>query len=246
MSALLRERDAEAVARAAAGALAEIARAALRERGVFTLALAGGDTPRRLYQRLAADGGVDWARAELFFGDERPVPPEHPDSNYGMARATLIAPLAIAAARVHRIEAERADLDAAARDYEAEIVRVAGRGPDAAAPRLDLVLLGMGPDGHTASLFPRTAALAETRRLVVANDVPQLATRRITITFALIEQARRVLVLVCGESKADALAQVWEGPWDPERWPSQRLRDGGERVTWWVDAAAAGRLRARA
>ena len=239
MTALVRGRDAEEVARAAAGALTELARAAQAERGVFTLALAGGDTPRRLYAQLAADGGVDWERAELFFGDERPVPPEHPESNYGMARATLLAPLGIAAQRVHRIEAERRDLDAVAREYEALLVRLLGGGP--AGPQLDLVLLGMGADGHTGSLFPHSAALAERRRWVVANDVPQLATRRITLTFPLIERARRVWVLVCGESKADALAQVLEGPWDPERLPSQRLRDGAH-VEWRVDAAAAGRL----
>ena len=109
-------------------------------------------------------------------------------------------------------------------------------------PRLDLVLLGMGADGHTASLFPYTAALSETRRWVVANDVPQLATRRITITFPLIERARSVLVLVSGESKAAALAEVLEGPWDPERLPAQRLRARTGRVDWFVDAAAASRL----
>jgi 6-phosphogluconolactonase len=235
--------DADRVADVAAAQVAEAARGAARERAVFLLALAGGDTPRRLYRRLAADPVVDWSRAELFFGDERPVPPGHPDSNYRMARETLLDPLRIDPRRVHRIEAERADLDAVAREYEAELTRVAGVPPDALAPRLDLVLLGLGEDGHTASLFPRTAALSESRRWVVANDVPRLGGRRVTITFPLIERARRVLVLVCGAAKAAILAEVLEGPWDPERLPAQRLARG-PRVLWLVDAPAASRLAA--
>src|SRR5262249_36643408 len=151
---------------------------------------------------------VDWSRVELFFGDERAVPPDDPDSNYRMARETLLAPLAIAAARVHRMEGERADLDAAARDYERELARVLGGAPGGEPPQLDPVLLGMGPDGHTASLFPHSAALAESRRWVVANEVPKLSTRRITFTFPLIERARAQLVLVAGAAKAAALAEV--------------------------------------
>lgn len=231
--------DADALARRAASAVAEASREALAARGTFTLMLSGGDTPRRLYQRLAAGSAIDASRTELFWGDERTVPPEHPDSNYAMARAALVDPLGVSASRVHRIEAERADPDAAARDYERELARVVGGTPGEPPPRLDLVLLGVGKDGHTASLFPYTEALSETRSWVVANEVPRLGARRITVTFALIERARAVFVLVSGEGKAAVLAEVLEGPWDPERLPSQRLRARGERVTWFVDAAAA-------
>jgi 6-phosphogluconolactonase len=234
--------DAEALARHAAEAVAETSRDALSRRGVFTITLAGGETPRRLYERLAEGAALDASRTEFFWGDERPVPPTHPDSNFAMARAALLAPLGVAPDRIHRIEAERADLDAAARDYECELARLAGGEPGAHPPPLDLVLLGMGADGHTASLFPHTAALAETRLWVVANEVPALGTRRITITFPVIERARAVFFLVSGESKADALAQVLEGPWDPERLPSQRLRARADTVSWFVDAPAARHL----
>jgi 6-phosphogluconolactonase len=160
-----------------------------------------------------------------------------------MAHAALLRPLGIDPRWIHRIEAERGDLDAAARDYERELAAIAGGTPGGPAPRLDLVLLGMGADGHTASLFPYTAALSESRRWIVANDVPRLGVRRITVTFALIERARAVFLLVCGESKATALAEVLEGAWDPERLPAQRLRERTGRADWFVDAAAASRLR---
>ena len=191
---------------------------------------------------LAADPTWPAAQTEFFFGDERAVRPEHPDSNYRMAHETLLAPLRVDPARVHRIEAERADLDAAALAYEAELVRALGAGKDV-LPRLDCVLLGMGADGHTASLFPHSAALSETRRGFVANQVPASGARRVTITFPLIERARSVLVLVCGEANAAALAEVLEGPLDPERLPAQRLRGRSGAVRWLCDASAASGLR---
>lgn len=239
MTRVRRLRDPEEVARRAAEATAGAARTAIAQRGMFAVALAGGDTPRRMYEKLAADTSVDWPRAEFFWGDERTVPPQHPDSNFGMADRALLRPLGIDPRRIHRMNAERDDLAAIARDYEEELVKVCGEpgGP----PRLDLVLLGMGADGHTASLFPHTAALSESRRYVTANDVPQHATRRVTVTFPLIAAARAVIVLVTGEAKAPALAQVLEGPPDPERYPSQRLRAFAD-VTWFVDAAAASGL----
>ena len=223
--------DPDAVARCAADVTGAALRAAVAERGIFTIALAGGDTPRRTYAQLAAQRDLAWERVEFFWGDERPVPPDHPDSNYAMAEEALLRPLGIDPRRIHRIEAERSDLARAADDYEEALAKF---------PILDLVLLGMGTDGHTASLFPHTAALSETRRSVVANDVPQLDTRRITITFPLIERARAVLVLVTGAAKADALAQVLNGPLDLQRLPSQRLRDLAH-VEWLVDSEAARR-----
>lgn len=233
-------RDPEEVARSAAEITAAALRSAIAERGIFMIALAGGDTPRRMYEQLALRRELDWDRVEFFWGDERSVPPDHPDSNFRMAHAALLRPLGIDPGRIHRMRGEQADLSAAARDYEQELAKTAGA-PDAGPPILDLVLLGMGPDGHTASLFPRTAALSETRRWAVANDVPQLSTRRITITFPLIERARAVLVLVTGAPKADVLMEVLEGPLDPQRLPSQRLRELSN-VEWLVDTAAASRL----
>ena len=236
-------RDADELARSAAAAVADAAREAVAERGRFAVMLAGGATPRRLYEALARGADVDWARSEVFFGDERPVPPDHADSNFGMARAALLRPLAVPSQRVHRIQAERRDLEAAARDYEDELARVLGGAPGGPAPRLDVVLLGLGADGHTASLFPHSAALAETRRWVVAHEVPALASWRITVTFPVLERARAVFFLVSGEAKAATLAEVLEGPSDPERLPSQRLHAAQGRVEWFVDAAAASRLR---
>ena len=240
-----RFRDAEEVAVRASAAIAAVAREAVEQRGSFALVLAGGDTPRRCYERLASDASVDWPKVEFFWGDERPVPPEHPDSNYGMARAALLDPLGIDPRRIHRIAAERGDLDAVALEYEGELARIAG-GAAGGPPPLDLVLLGMGADGHTASLFPHTAALSESRRWVVANEVPKLSTRRITVTFPLLEHARAVLLLVTGASKSPALAHVLEGSWNPELLPSQRLRARAGRTEWFVDEAAASQLRERA
>jgi 6-phosphogluconolactonase len=238
---LTRLRDAEEVARFAAVEIAEAAREAVALRGRFCLALAGGATPRRLYERLAAEGEVDWSRTALFFGDERAGGPDQKESNYRMVREALLAPAGIDPVRVHRIEAERDDLDAAARAYEAELLGVLGEA-EGLPPRLDAVLLGMGQDGHTASLFPYSPALKEAERWVVADEAPGVG-RRITLTFPVILRARRVLVLVCGEGKADTLALVLEGPRDPERLPAQRLREAAGRLLWLVDDAAASRLR---
>src|SRR5262249_5021609 len=154
-------------------------------RGRFTVALAGGSTPRRLYQMLAEApirDQVDWSRVEVFWGDERAVPPDHADSNFRMASAALLSKVAIPPANLHRMQAERPDLDAAAREYQGEIARVFSVPPDGEPPCLDLVLLGMGPDGHTASLFPHTEALKEARRWVVPNYVPKMAAFRMTQT----------------------------------------------------------------
>jgi 6-phosphogluconolactonase len=240
LTRIRRLRDPGEVARGAADATARAARAAIAERGAFAIALAGGDTPKRTYELLAGDATVDWPRVEFFWGDERPVPPDHPDSNFAMADRALLRPLGIDPRRIHRIPAERDDLAAVARDYEQELAKVCGDADG--RPRLDLVLLGMGGDGHTASLFPHTAALSESRRDVTANDVPQNATRRVTVTFPLIERARAAIVIVAGAAKAAAFAQVLEGPPDPERYPSQRLR-AFANVEWIVDDAAASGLR---
>lgn len=233
------------VSKAAAEEFVRLAKSACAARGRFTVAMAGGSTPRLLYQLLAEApyrSQVDWGRVEFFWGDERAVPPDHADSNYGMARAALLQKVAPPAAHIHRMEAERSDRDAAASDYQASLAKVLGIPADGSPPALDLVLLGMGPDGHTASLFPHTTALAETRRWVVANHVPKLNADRLTMTYAMLNRAANVLFLVAGADKADMLPQVLEGPAEHDRLPSQKIQSTAGVLTWLVDAAAAAKL----
>jgi len=221
-------------------------RVAIGRQGRCTFVLSGGSTPRRLYELLAAPpqrDQIDWTRVDLFWGDERAVPPDHKDSNFRMANEALLQPLSIPATRIHRMPAERADRDRAAADYQAEIARVFDVPADGVPPAFDLVLLGLGPDGHTASLFPRTAALNETRRWVVSNHVPQLGTDRLTMTRVILNRAACIMFLVAGADKAAALAEVLEGPADAERLPAQLIRPETGRLVWLIDGAAAARLK---
>jgi 6-phosphogluconolactonase len=239
--------DPPALAEAAAGELLRLGTRAIAARGRFVVALSGGSTPRAMHARLASETlrrKLDWSRVEIFWSDERAVGPDDPQSNYRMARETLLDPLRIDAGQVHRMRGEAPDLDAAAREYEDTVLRVAGAGSREAVPAFDLVLLGMGSDGHTASLFPGTAALNATGRLVVANDVPQLSTHRLTFTFDLILAARAVWILVAGVEKAGILQSVRQGPLAADRYPVQRLL-GAPPVRWLVDRAAASRLEDR-
>jgi len=237
--------DADTVARAAAGELVRIARKVQSKGRELCVALSGGSTPKRTYELLAEPpfrDMVDWKRVRIFFGDERCVPPDHPDSNYRMAREAMLSKLPLAPEHVHRIEAERADLDAAAADYQAEIARafdVPRAGPP---PPFDVVLLGLGPDGHTASLFPGTLALQERERWVVPNFVPELDSYRMTVTYPLIDRAAQVIFLTAGDEKASIVAEVLEGPPDPERLPSQRVHPTKGVLMWIVDTAAASKL----
>jgi 6-phosphogluconolactonase len=236
--------DAAALAEAAARDVVQQGNDAIAARGRFLIALSGGSTPRAMHERLS--GGplrneLDWSRVEFFWSDERAVGPDDPQSNYRMARETLLDPLGIDHRQVHRMRGEAADLEAAAREYEDTLIRLVPSDPSGSAPALDLVLLGMGTDGHTASLFPGTKALHVTGRLVVANDVPQLSTRRLTFTFDLILAARAVRVLVAGREKAAVLDAVRRGPRDVHRYPVQHLL-GAPQVRWLVDRAAASRL----
>ena len=236
----------EGVARAAAERFVALAREAVAARGRFSVALSGGSTPRALFRILAGEpfrSQVPWDRIDVFWGDERCVPPTHTDSNYRMAKATLLDAVPIPTARVHRIEAERDDHPAAAADYEAELARALGGTPGDTPPALDLVLLGMGPDGHTASLFPGTTALGEQRRWVVSNWVAKFKTDRITLTYPILNRAAHVLFLVSGADKADVLREVLEGPAELERLPSQGIRPPAG-AAWLVDRAAAARLEA--
>jgi 6-phosphogluconolactonase len=216
------------------------AQRAVSTRGIFRVALSGGSTPKRLYASLA-DAPIDWPKVLVFFGDERCVPPEHADSNHRMAREALLAKVPLPAANVHRIYGEVPDPATAAAEYERELERVFELEPGT-APAFDLVLLGIGADGHTASLFPGTPALAERQKLVVANRVEQLGVHRITFTARTINAARAVVFLVSGADKAPALRAILEGPRDPERYPAQLVAPGEGELTWLVDRAAAAEL----
>jgi 6-phosphogluconolactonase len=237
--------DLETLSKAAAFGFVRWAGEAVAARGRFTVALSGGSTPKRLYELLAAAPSrsqIDWGRIEFFWSDERCVPPDHKDSNYRMACEAMLAQLPIPAEHVHRMQAERSDRDAAARDYEAVLARVFGVPSGAEPPAIDLILLGMGPDGHTASLFPHTKALDENSRWVVANHVPQLNTDRLTLTRPILNRGRVVLFLVVGADKAERLAEVCAGPADPKRLPAQSIRPPEGELIWFVDSAAAARL----
>lgn len=232
---------AEEVAAAAALRFVELACEADEARGLFSVALAGGNTPRRVYELLAGDElrtQVHWPRVHVFFGDERQVPHEHPDSNFRMASETLLSRVDVLAENVHRIEG-RGDAAANASVYEDELRGFFG---DVPWPRFDLVMLGMGDDGHTASLFPGTPALVEQRAWVFANRVEKLGTWRVTLTAPAINAARRVLFTVSGASKAARLREVLRGPHDPARLPSQLIRPAAGAAEWLVDKAAAAEL----
>jgi 6-phosphogluconolactonase len=235
--ALVVAADVEALARVAADRVRVLAADAIAARGRFRLALAGGSTPRALYAQLASTSDVDWTRTDVFFGDERAVPPDDAQSNFRMARETLLAPAAVPPENVHRLRGEDPELDAAARRYEALL-----GGPD--APPLDLALLGMGADGHTASLFPGTTALDERQRLCVALDVPSLGARRLTLTYPALLAARDLLFLVAGADKAETLAGVLGPALDRRRWPSQALlrRAHPRPALLFCDRAAAAKL----
>jgi 6-phosphogluconolactonase len=240
--------DADQICRAAAESVVTLAGAAIAERGRFNLVLSGGSTPRRLYQQLAKAAlreRVDWSKVEFFWGDERPVPPTSPDSNYGMAREALLEPLGIPKEHIHRMEGERHNLESAAQDYEAVIARVLGTSFLIAPPRFDLILLGMGPDGHTASLFPATPALTETHQWVVANPVLKFGVERLTLTPMVLNCAVNIHFLVTGADKAAIAAEVLEGPLDLQRLPAQLVRPPEGQVDWFLDEAAASKLKKR-
>lgn len=217
------------VARPAAEWLEAEIVAAIRARGGCMLGLSGGRTPEPVYRELALAADIDWRRVSVFFADERAVPPDHPDSNYRVVRSALLSRVPIPAAAVHRMEAERPDRDAAAREYERLL-------PSA----LDLLVLGIGGDGHTASLFPGSAALDEGRRLVLPVVGTKPPADRMTITPPVIEAARRVAVIATGADKAAMVARALEGPLSPTQVPAQLARRGA----WFLDRAAAAKLTA--
>ena len=231
----------EEVARAAADRFVEIAGAAMRERGRFSVALSGGSTPKRAYELLASEDyrdKLDWSKVHIFFGDERCVPPDDTESNYRMANEAMLSRVALPARNIHRIQGV-GDPVANARLYEDELRTFFN---DALWPRFDLVLLGMGDDGHTASLFPGTAALKEEQAWVAANWVEKFNAYRITLTLPAINHAAHIAFLVTGESKADRLAEVLSGENLPVQLPSQLIKPANGSLEWLIDKAAAARL----
>ena len=232
------------VARAGAARVAAWLSAAVSARKRATLALAGGRTPEALYRLLAETPNretIDWGRVEIFWGDERCVPPDHLDSNYRMVREALLARVAVPEANIHRMRGETADPGAAACEYE-EVLRRACRVEADTLPRFDVCLLGLGSDGHTASLFPGSPAIRETQRWVAAARVEKLDAWRLTLTPAVLNNARHVLFLATGKDKAETLRAVLEGPVDADRLPAQTVRPARGRVEWLLDRDAAGRL----
>ena len=229
---------------AAAEEFVRAGRAAIGAQGRFTVALAGGSTPKALYSLLAANyADFAWSRVFLFFGDERHVLPSDSESNYRMVKESLLAKIAIPAENVFRVPAENSDASAAAAEYEVEVRRFFGLWSDQPKefPRFDLILLGMGPDGHTASLFPDSSALDDQSRLVVANWVAKFNTHRITFTFPVLNHAAEVMFLASGPDKADMLHQVLEGKNTPPL-PSQRVQPSDGKLLWMLDEAAAAKL----
>jgi 6-phosphogluconolactonase len=233
--------DLDELSRAAASELIQQAQRAEQERGLFSIALSGGSTPKSLYSLLANESSfrteTPWGKIHFFWGDERHVAPGHPESNYCMVREALFSKVPVPSENIHRIRSEDPDARQAAKEYE-ETLRSFFRLKTGEYPRFDLVLLGMGPDGHTASLFPGTEALREREHLVVANWVEKLHAYRITMTLPVLNEAALVLFLVSGEDKAETLRQVLEGEAREDPFPSQLIRPTHGRLLWLVDRAA--------
>jgi 6-phosphogluconolactonase len=238
--------DSEAMSRAAAATIVDHISQSLQTRDVYSMALSGGSTPRRLYSLLANEAAlreqIPWERIHFFWGDERRVPEGHPDSNYRMAYDALLSKVPIPSTNIHRIHAEDADAVKAAADYEIEMRRFFGI-EAGQIPQFNCVLLGMGADGHIASLFPATSALVQTKRLVVANWVKKFQSHRFTLTFSVFNNAAQILFLVSGEDKADTLKAVLEGDSKTTRFPVQLIQPTHGEVTWFLDHSAASSLK---
>ncbi|HVH87222.1 MAG TPA: 6-phosphogluconolactonase [Terriglobales bacterium] len=240
--------DLQAVARATADEFISHAARAVKDHERFTVALSGGSTPKALHgvlvERTATHPKlINWSRVEVFFGDERHVPPDHPDSNFRMANETLLSKVPIPKANIHRMRCENPDAAQVAAEYDNELVtsfRLSG----GQIPRFDLILLGMGPDGHTASLFPGSTAVHELKNRVVANWVQKLNTWRITFTRPVINEAACVLMMISGHDKSAALAQVMDNG-NPDTYPVRYVRPRHGELIWIVDRAAAQKLQSK-
>jgi 6-phosphogluconolactonase len=235
--------DAGELASAAAELFAEQATGTVAARGRFMVALAGGTTPNALYERLATDyrDTIPWHAIHFFWGDERHVPPDHPDSNFRAAYDAMLSKVPVPETHIHRIHAELSGATAAAADYEGTLRREFAL-DETAWPVFDLVLLGLGSDGHTASLFPGSAALHQTDRLVLAPWVETFRSYRITLSLPVLNHALLVAFLVSGAEKADVLRAALEGPDTANPLPARAVHPSGGLLLWMVDRAAAARL----
>jgi 6-phosphogluconolactonase len=235
-------KDADGVVHRAAEIFVEVAAVAHSQRSGWTVALAGGTTQAALYRLLASSAyrdRVGWEAISFFFGDERAVPPDHPESNFRMANDALFRPLRLHNRQFHRMQGEMHDLAKAAELYE-EDLRKAFNGE---LPRFDLILLGMGPDGHTASLFPGSQTLLECRRWVIpVLGAPKPPPSRLTLTLPVFNAGRKIVFTVAGQNKAAALQEVLHGAASPHDFPAKMIRPGADRLLWIVDQAAASRL----
>lgn len=231
--------DIDTISREAANYTMRVAREAIATRGKFTFALSGGTTPGKMYALLVSEpyrSQIDWSAVHFFWSDERCVAPSDPQSNYRLAQETLFNKLDLRADQIHRMPADRADREQASADYEAEIRQILGGDP----PAFDLIQLGMGPEAHTASLFPHQPSLREEKRLILPVSVPKPPPDRLTFTPPLLKAARHILFLATGADKATALHEVLEGADNPEEYPTQGIvRQARGEVIWMLDTAIA-------
>jgi len=236
------------IARRAAADVVRSAGDAVAARGAFTIALSGGSTPKVLYALLAEHPSLrntlPWDKMKVFFGDERHVGPGHADSNFQMATDAMLSKVPLRPDQVHRIKGEYPDTAQAAAEYEEVIRREFGL-QAGAFPRFDLILLGMGSEGHTLSLFPGTKALNETQRIVTSNWVGKLCADRVTLTAPAANNAANVIFMITGADKACALKSVLEGPHEPGQLPAQMIQPANGNVSWLVDEAAGSMLSKR-
>jgi 6-phosphogluconolactonase len=235
-------KDLDGLSRAAATLFVDTCRGAITGRGRALIALSGGNTPTKMYELLAESPyteQLDWRKVYVFWGDERCVPPDDPESNYRQAHDALLARVSIPSANIHRVQGE-AEPREAALAYALTLRNFAT--PPMSWPRFDLVLLGMGDDGHTASLFPGSPVNVATPTAAVTAQYEGRPANRVTITPILFNAARRIMFLVSGDSKSETLAHVLKGTYDPEKLPAQRIRPTEGELIWLVDQAAASRL----
>ncbi|MDH3442306.1 MAG: 6-phosphogluconolactonase [Deltaproteobacteria bacterium] len=240
---IIKCRDAADLSRRAAEEFIGLAHRAVQSAGRFTVALSGGSTPKELYSQLAAPryaARLEWSRVHLFWGDERCVPPDHPESNFRMVQETLLAKVQIPRENVHRMAGEK-DPQVAAVEYEAELNSFFPIS-NMDWPRFDLILLGLGEDGHTASLFPGSEALDEDQHFVTVAYIEKFKTHRLTLTLSVLNQAARIVFLVSGSSKAQILEQLLRSDPKSQIFPAGRVNPAEGEVTWLVDAAAAANL----
>ena len=228
---------------AAAERFVQQATEAVSRSGRFTVALSGGSTPRGLYSLLAGEfrASIPWKQTYFFWGDERHVPPDHPDSNFRMVNQVMLSKVPVPASNIFRVPAEEKDANEVAAQYE-QTIRTFFQLKPGEFPRFDLILLGLGPDGHTASLFPGSSALGETSRLVVANWVAKLQTHRITMTLPVLNHAVCISFLVAGADKTNALHEVLEGDAPGEQFPAKLVTPAQGKLIWFIDRAAASGL----